>query len=89
MLELPDGTDGYSLYSITTTPVSGEAAVDVSITLANSDITQPEVLRTVRLMGLTEFDADSIMMIQVEPPIPLPEPPMPPAPTPTPVAATV
>ena len=82
MLELPDGTDGYSLYSITTTPVSGEAAVDVSITLANSDITQPEVLRTVRLMGLTEFDADNIMMIQVEPP-------MPPAPTPTPVAATI
>ncbi|MEC9310272.1 MAG: hypothetical protein VYA97_00815, partial [Pseudomonadota bacterium] len=58
-----DGT-GYALSSVTTTPVAGQTAVDVSVKIASSEAGEPELTRTFRLLGATTFDADSLMVVQ-------------------------
>ena len=74
VLELPEAATGYSLSDMTATKVDGEEAVDLEITMKHdTDATQPDLVRTIRLTGLTSFDTDMVQQIMVEtPPIAVP-----------------
>ena len=65
LLELPETSTGYALGAVTTQAVAGETAVDVSITMTHAtDPGQPDMVRTIRLVGTTTFDTASLVQIE-------------------------
>ena len=73
VVEIPAASSGYEFDEFTTAPVTGATAIDLSIVMKHStDATQPDLVRTIRLNGLTTFDTSTVVMVDAAPTVPAP-----------------